>query len=266
MRFRQLSYVAASPEFIHATIADQYRLQCGYDPEAEPDLEISFETTVAEWRNACDLVGWEEVGRGLNEEYGINVHRDRWFSVLEPASQRRLRGVCELIASEAMVVVVRPASVLGGKCLKAGVFLTIRTLLAQAGADVGDVRPSTPVHRFLPRYLGVFVGPVSRLAPGSLPIVKIGNGTWDGLDVLVGCVPLMPVIAYSLAIIFFAPVGVNLFLAAGWFLAVALGFRLYHYVRASLETRRSAGRRVEIGDVRSFADLSRVIAEHTSCR
>src|SRR5438309_906279 len=46
-------------------------------------------------------------------------------------------------------------------------------ILVGAGADVSAVAPSTPLHEYTRRYPGVFLGPVSQLAPGALPLVKI---------------------------------------------------------------------------------------------
>ena len=45
-----------SPELVLEVIKDSYFQQCQYDPEAEPDIDLTFESTVDDWRNACDLV------------------------------------------------------------------------------------------------------------------------------------------------------------------------------------------------------------------
>src|SRR4051794_23215382 len=94
-------------------------------------------------------------------------------NVLEPANTRTLRGVCELIASHAERTRVVNAGHFGTSSKSAGAFLAIRSLLLCAGADAGAVRPSLPIADVTRRFPQVFLGPISRLAPGRLPAVLI---------------------------------------------------------------------------------------------
>ena len=89
----------ASPEYVLSVMQDDYRQQCQYDPEAQPDVELTFKTTVAEWRNTCDLVATRELGRAENQLWGIRLADNEWRAVLEPAKERTLADVCELIAA-----------------------------------------------------------------------------------------------------------------------------------------------------------------------
>jgi hypothetical protein len=41
----------ATPEFVLAVIRDIHRQQCQYDPEAQPDMSLTFDSTVAEWQS-----------------------------------------------------------------------------------------------------------------------------------------------------------------------------------------------------------------------
>jgi hypothetical protein len=166
---------AATPAYILTVIQDMHRQQCQHDPEANPEAVLTPETTVADWREACDLVGWRKLGRAYNQMWGIDVPENEWREVLEPSDQKRLSDVCQLIARYACRPGVRPAGLFGHTCTRAGAFLTIRSLLRQAGASVKDIRPSTPLEPYVRRYTGVFLDPVSRLAPGSLPPVRIRN-------------------------------------------------------------------------------------------
>src|SRR5262245_5858694 len=123
----------ATAEYVLTVLQDMHRQQCQYDPEAEPGVVLSFDTTVEQWQDACDLFGGKELGRAHNDFWGISISDDEWREVLEPASQKQLAGVCQLIATQAVRPVVRPARLLGGDCAPAGAFLTIRSLLHQAG-------------------------------------------------------------------------------------------------------------------------------------
>jgi hypothetical protein len=124
-------------------------------------------TTVHEWREALDLVGWKALGQALNETWGTRFSPDQWFEVLEPAREKTLQGVCDLLATQARRPLVPPARMLGCECATAGVFLAIRSLLVQAGASPG-LRPSTPLAPFLENWPEVFQQQISRLAPGGL--------------------------------------------------------------------------------------------------
>src|SRR5689334_5632321 len=45
------------------------------------------ETSIAEWRVACDRIGWRPLGRVLNEERGLG-HRDADWLAIPPAARR----------------------------------------------------------------------------------------------------------------------------------------------------------------------------------
>ncbi len=165
--------VEATADDILAVLRDSHRQQCTHDPEANPDISLSHESTVAEWRDACDLLPWPKLAEGMNRCWSVAISTEQWCDVLHPAKKRQLRGVCELLARHVKVPRVRPAHILGASCVSAGALLTIRSYLAEAGADVTSVTPSTPLREYTRRYPAVFLGPVSQLAPGALPLVKI---------------------------------------------------------------------------------------------
>lgn len=164
---------SASPEFVLEAIRDNHRHQCAFDPEADPSAELSFETSVAEWRDACDLVRTEKLGVALNEMWGIEVPAPAWREVLEPPKQRTLRDVCDLVAAHATMTVIQPAGSFGVQCRAAGAFLAIRALLLKAGIQDGAIRPSQPIAEIARLHPEIFLGPISRLAPGRLPTVTI---------------------------------------------------------------------------------------------
>jgi hypothetical protein len=110
----------ATPEFALAVLKDMHRQQCQYESEADPSAVLSFNTTVAEWRDACDLVRWRELGRAYNHLFGMSCSDDEWHAVLEPAGQRRLADVCRLVATRAVRPSIRPTRLLGRKCAPAG--------------------------------------------------------------------------------------------------------------------------------------------------
>ncbi|RLS52879.1 MAG: hypothetical protein DWH91_15545 [Planctomycetota bacterium] len=238
----------ATPYYVLAVLQDMHRQQCQHDPEADPDMVLSLATTVADWRNACDLVGWEELGRAHNDLWGVCITDSEWKEILEPAHNKRLEEVCELVASRITRPVIRPVRLLGGNCLPAGAFLTIRSLLCQAGERfASEIAPSTPLAPYARRYASVFLGPVSRLAPGSLPLVRIRTPVYD-----------TAVWGILLAI-------VSLFVGActGFHSMVVIGLILYGtcYALTWYAARCLFPASVEFGELRTFRDLAVVVAE-----
>jgi hypothetical protein len=238
--------VPATPEYILDVIRDSHRQQCQFDPEAEPDAELTFETTVADWRSACDLLDWRPLGRALDSEWSLGRPDAVWRSVLEPAKERTLRDVCEFVASGAMRPSIEPMSILGVTCLPAGVFLAIRSLLNKAGADVNSVAPSTPLDEYTRRHLGVFLGPISRLAPNALPAVRVSTPWYD-----------LSVAGFLLGL---------LAASAGWLvspLAMAAGvvLALTSWAGTWITARYLPPSRVEFGGLRTFRDLACVVAQ-----
>ncbi|MFO0900198.1 MAG: hypothetical protein U0836_22410 [Pirellulales bacterium] len=160
----------ATADYVLSVLRDEHRQQG--DDAPEPEAVLSFETTVGEWRDFCDLVGWRDLGRALNDLWGIRCLDAQWREVLEPAGQRCLRDVCNLIARHARRAKIRPATILGRNCAPAAAFLTVRSLLHEAGAPAADIAPSTPLGPYTRRYPRVFLGAISRLVPGALPRVS----------------------------------------------------------------------------------------------
>ncbi len=239
----------ATPEYILTVLRDDHRQQCQYDPEAaELDVDLTFETTVAEWREACDLVGTYDLGRAENEIWGIRCGDDEWRRVLEPAGKRTLADVCELIARHASRPRIRPARLLGSNCTTAGIFLTVRSLLRDAGADADTIAPSTPLAPYTRLHADVFLGPVSRLVPGALPLVRIDGpkvydwaGCWLGLGMLVLVIG-------------------SCFRSPALILVGALVAAISWLMMAIAASRAVPPERVEFGDLRTFRDLALALA------
>ena len=237
-----------TPEYALDVLRDAHRQQCQHDPEADPDVELSFATTVAEWRQACDLLPWRQVADAYNLWWDFQCSHEEWHDALEPAKLRTLADVCSLLARHAKLPRTRPAKVLGAPCLCGGTFLTIRSLLREAGADIAEIAPSTPLGFYARRYLHVFLGPISWLAPGALPAVKIHHPVYDSavwgclvglLSGVIGACASLPWVAIGGGLVFVVSYSMT------WIAARCLG-----------------PRRVDFGDLKTFRDLTTVVASH----
>lgn len=89
---------SATPEYILSVLQDEHRQASRYDSAVDKAAVLTMETTIAEWREACDLIPPRPLGRALNETWGLNLSDDVWASVLGNGHHTTLRSVCELIA------------------------------------------------------------------------------------------------------------------------------------------------------------------------
>jgi hypothetical protein len=155
------------------TIRDSYRFAQKLDPGAEPGYDLTFDTTIEDWRNACDLLAARDLAQALNAWFGVHFSDMDWMATLEPAKTATLGGVCDLVASQAKMPDIKEFPILGTECLSAGVFLTIRTALAEEGVPVEGISPSTPLDPVARKHLGPFIQTVGRVAPGVLTVPDV---------------------------------------------------------------------------------------------
>lgn len=228
-----------------AIIKDSYRHAAVLDPECEPDVDLRIDTSVSEWRDACDLLGWRKLGRALNDWFGTQFTDDQWWAVLEPSSQRTLRGVCDLIASQALKPKVAPFRIGGAPCLSAGAFLSIRTALAQHGVPTAGVTPSTPIGPLARVHVGEFVTALGILSPGALPVPEIEETVAQAWS-------LRTLGAGLLVAILAALVGIKSL--AGVAVVVALLGLI-----GRLIALRNPPRAVRFGSLETFRDLTRAV-------
>ncbi len=100
----------ATVDYVLAVLRDEHRQQCEYDFAADPDASLSMRTTVAEWREACDLIARTTSGEPSNRPGASPVPMPSGGS----SSSRKIKGgsldVCALIARHAIRRRVRPCS------------------------------------------------------------------------------------------------------------------------------------------------------------
>jgi len=244
----------ATADYVLAVLQDQHRQQCEYDPEAVP-LELSFASTIDDWRDACDLLAWRQLGRALNIDWSIRLTDGQWKQVLEPSSTKRLAGVCELIAKHAARETIQSSRLLGAKCLEGGAFRSVRSMLAEAGAAAESIRPSTPLQEFTRTHAALFLNRVRRLAPGALPLVRFETPLYD-LGLKIGCLGagLIAISALAAAVLSF--MGVALALLGGVLLVASIAITRYAV--------RRPPKSVSLGGLRTFGELARAIASKAS--
>ncbi len=179
MKMNTLTKSKPTATDILAVLRDDHRHQCECDPEADPDIDLSFDSTIQDWRYACDLVEWKPLAIALNEHWKIDVPLSTWKPLLNPPKKQRLEGVCKLIAEHAAIETVVVPSIFGRRCVPAGVFFAVREILEREDADVRGFRPSSQLSSYSTDHFRAFAGPISHLAPGLLPAIKIDHPAYD---------------------------------------------------------------------------------------
>lgn len=168
-----------SPDEILAVLQDEHRHQCSYDPGADPDAILTLESSIEDWRIACDLVEWKALAGALNTQWNLTVPLSEWKALLTPPKKRKLRGVCEVLSrSNRPKEVVSPV-IFGRPCQSAGVFFAVRELLERDGADVTHLSPSSLLSEYAIEHSRVFEQDISQLAPGALPTIRIQNPDYE---------------------------------------------------------------------------------------
>lgn len=143
--------------------------ECG---EASPDIELTFETTIAEWRLELGLVSCSRLGAAIADWFGFDYVAADWKRLLYPEKHRKLRGVCRYVAARATVPVFEAAQVLAASDKKAGIFITLRELLKSHGADVTDLRPSSPLVDFASRGFPEIHSLLVRCSPCAFELIR----------------------------------------------------------------------------------------------
>ena len=78
---RPPTHLPATPDYVLAVSRDSYRQQCQFDPDAEPDVELTFQTTIAEWRSSYNLLEWRQLGRALRNQWKLGRPDTAWHAV-----------------------------------------------------------------------------------------------------------------------------------------------------------------------------------------
>jgi len=162
-----------TPQDILEILKDSHLQQCQYDPEADSEIDLTFESTIDEWRYACDLVSWKPLGKALNEWFGVSFSPTEWKNTLDPSEKRKLHDVCTLIAKQGRRYSIKPLKICGSISDEAGIFFTVRAALKQSGVETDKIKPSSSLQPVLRNHWGTFLDEIGKISPGTLPPVVI---------------------------------------------------------------------------------------------
>ena len=240
---RQFNTRRMTPDDVLRVIVESHRQKWRYRLDAFPDEIPSFEMQARDLWTLCSITAEE-----LEDLFGVHFENRHW----EQAGPT-VREVCELIASQALAIRLEPATILGRPCLSATVFFALRKILKDAGADVSRLAPSSLLEPYMKKRPEIFLDKITTLGPGKLPVIKIeehhkqSRKNFGLVLFLLGFVGLLCLSGLPLVY------GIWLFAAWLVFVFVGIGCSVPHLPRKP--------DRVTFGDLETFADLSRAIAQ-----
>ena len=246
-----IEHVPATPEYVLAVLQDWYRSNYYCEYCRFPEVEFQFETKVDDWD--CELgyefYGWKDLARYLNVGWGLEIDQQVWKEVLYPEKEQTLRGVCELIARQVTVPVIREETFFGKPCRPASAFLAIRGLLEAEGVDVSDVGPATELGPYLKEHFSALVGSLLFLVPGRLPGVRVVRTTLQKILIRI----LFSLVGLGMTGLLLSCVEPRvLFL----FLSLVPIYLVVHFLAYRLRPAR-----IELGELQTFRELAELVAE-----
>lgn len=239
--------VPATPEYVlDVLLAEARWLMVPAPCTSAHSVLFTMDSPFEELREACDLNYDMNIILSPMDWFGLDFCE--WRDALGTTEVYTVRDFCELIASLITMPRIPLVSICGQACQTASTFLTIRSLLQAAGAEAREIAPSTPLKEYTRCHTDLFLGKIAMLAPGALPDVEIDDGGKFRRQMMkdLMCLPLM--------------IG---FMIMKWFPAL-LFITLFVYLKLIIDSwgdEKAPNARVVFGELRTFRDLSELIAQ-----
>jgi hypothetical protein len=168
----ETSYTKYLPTEILQIILANYRQQQQYDDIVLKGQEFTFDTTIADWRDICDLVDTTELWKYLNYYFRLDLDRESWMTTLEPEDKKTLGDLCDFISSHADKEIIKPIKLLGSNCETAAIFKSLTAKLKDRAIDLSDIRPSSRLEPLVKKYKNVLIEEINQIDPKVLPPVN----------------------------------------------------------------------------------------------
>jgi len=145
-----------------------YNFQTVFDPEVDKGHELTFETTIEDWRMICDLLKPKELASYYHEFFSLPTPKIELEEILNNQKYNTLKDFCGYISKYAVKEKILPIKSLGHDCLDAALFKTLMSKLNKRGIDTSCIKPSSPFQPFFDNNLEAVMETANRLVPGSI--------------------------------------------------------------------------------------------------
>ncbi|HNY01279.1 MAG TPA: hypothetical protein PKG48_01765 [Bacteroidales bacterium] len=187
-----------SPEEILQLLKDFYNFQTQFDPEVESGEELTFYTTIADWRMICDLVSPMKLAKVHHEFFELKSSITELEDILYFEEKNTLRDFCEYIAKNASKEKIHPIITLGQSCMSAAIFKTLMTNLNKRGVNTDSIKPSSNFVPLFDKYAIELLEEVNKIAPGSLTKFEYRNNIIVRTGSMILLISILSIIVVSL--------------------------------------------------------------------
>ncbi|MDF1743503.1 MAG: hypothetical protein P1V19_07380 [Gimesia sp.] len=239
--------IPATPEYVLSVLLDRETLEWNNDSLSQ--VGVTLDSSIEVLYETCGFYTFDDIF--YSTLICFDLEFSDWFGALRSAEGDTVRDFCELIAARITMPKITLSSFCGRTCRPASVFLTIRSMMHDAGVDVADVAPSTPLKEYTRKNLELFLGPIAKLSPGSLPDFDIDDRGFFSLE--------------CLKALWHIPTLVGFFVmgsSPGYFI-FTISILLFLYLLVEVDSNDKYAS-VQIGELRTFRDLAEKIAAHRS--
>ena len=157
-----------SKEEIFQMLISQYQFAIEFDPVVVKGMDFNYESSIFDWRDACDLVNPKKLAEIYHKEFKIDRPLSELENILINEEKRTVSDFCEYISLHAKREVIEPIRLLGQNCQTASIFRTLKQNLTEKGADTSELKPSSEINPFFLKYGGLLIDEVNRIAPGTM--------------------------------------------------------------------------------------------------
>ncbi len=246
--------VPATPEYVLSVMIDRQRREWLDDSLSVPDdiAPLTFDSTIDDLIEACGFWDWYDIVFEIHAWFEMDCDYQEWKDLLMHSDLRTVGDLCDLIAAYATIPTIQLSTFCGRTCRPASAFLTIRSILHDAGVDTTSIGPSTLLHEFTRKHQETFLGPISHLAPTGLPKIYVKKYFWNFNSI------------ESLTVFLYIILNCAAGTGSPPVLLAYIGFLCMLSWLLTWITLPRVPMSVQFGNLKTFRDLSELIAKHAS--
>jgi len=177
-------------EFKHYTseeilqiLIDSYNCQVSFCGDAYTRHQLTFQTTIGEWRKICDLDKPVHLAEYLRGVFNMDTNQSDLINLLSSEDITTLGILCNYIADHSIKATITPA-VSESLCLEVSIFKALKNELEKKGIDTTDFKPSANFAVFFLKYTEEIISIISKLSPGTLSYYKYKSTIMGKLSAL----------------------------------------------------------------------------------